>query len=724
MKKYECVLQDGPKDCGICSLLTIIKSYGGVVSKEYLRNITNTNFDGVNALSLLDAGKKLGFYTEGVKGDILKLDDKYLPCIAHVIIDKKYKHFVVIHKIDRKNNYITIADPSRGIIKLDIDKFKSISTNNYLLFIPNKSIPIMKDENTIKRKIIEFILNNKNIIIMLLLFSLVFTITNLLISFNFQIIIDKALSIKSINNIYFISFLFLFIYFLKNYLEYSREKVLLFLTHKMNYILINDSINHILSLPHLYFKNRTTGEVLSRVSDLDELKEILSDFILTIFVDLMITIVTVIALLSISKTLFVISLLILFLYSIFTIIFNRIIYYDIKELKEKNSKINSLIIELISGINTIKGLNILGKVKEEFSLVYNNYLNISYNFTKKLNNKRTVDNLTTSIISLIIFTIGGSLVINEKMKLSSLISFNAIIFYNISSLKNILNFDILYKKTKIIIERINELLNIKEEKLFLDINPIKNIKGNIIIKDLSFKYNDNYVINNLSLTITEGDKVLITGNSGCGKSTFAKIIAGYLQTKRNKVFIGQTDINDINLWNLREQITYVSQDEYVFNNTVLENINLRKTRDINKIASICKCMLIDEIIKNNKNGYNMLLEENASNISGGERQRIILARSFLKNSSIYILDETFSQINIEKERVILKNIFEKYKDKTIIVISHRFDNSDLYDKIYNLEEYEYRNISKKLSNTWYKFKTLHNSGIYFYNHNVSNFVFL
>ncbi len=699
MKKYECVLQDGPKDCGICSLLTIIKSYGGVVSKEYLRNITNTNFDGVNALSLLDAGKKLGFYTEGVKGDILKLDDKYLPCIAHVIIDKKYKHFIVIHKIDRKNNYITIADPSRGIIKLDIDKFKSISTNNYLLFIPNKSIPIMKDENTIKRKIIEFILNNKNIIIMLLLFSLVFTITNLLISFNFQIIIDKALSIKSINNIYFISFLFLFIYFLKNYLEYSREKVLLFLTHKMNYILINDSINHILSLPHLYFKNRTTGEVLSRVSDLDELKEILSDFILTIFVDLMITIVTVIALLSISKTLFVISLLILFLYSIFTIIFNRIIYYDIKELKEKNSKINSLIIELISGINTIKGLNILGKVKEEFSFVYNNYLNISYNFTKKLNNKRTVDNLTTSIISLIIFTIGGSLVINEKMKLSSLISFNAIIFYNISSLKNILNFDILYKKTKIIIERINELLNIKEEKLFLDINPIKNIKGNIIIKDLSFKYNDNYVINNLSLTITEGDKVLITGNSGCGKSTFAKIIAGYLQTKRNKVFIGQTDINDINLWNLREQITYVSQDEYVFNNTVLENINLRKTRDINKIASICKCMLIDEIIKNNKNGYNMLLEENASNISGGERQRIILARSFLKNSSIYILDETFSQINIEKERVILKNIFEKYKDKTIIVISHRFDNSDLYDKIYNLEEYEYRNISKKLSNT-------------------------
>ena len=699
MKKYECVLQDGPKDCGICSLLTIIKSYGGLVSKEYLRNLTNTNFDGVNALSLLDAGKKLGFFTEGVKGDVLKLDDKYLPCIAHVIIDKKYKHFVVIHNIDRKNNYITIADPSRGILKIDIEKFKSISTGNYLLFIPNKPLPIMKETNMIKRKMVEFIYSNKNILLTILLFSFIYTLVNVIITFNFQIIIDRALSIKSINNIYFISFLFLLIHVLKNILEFSREKMLFFITHKLNYSLINDSLNHILLLPHIYFKNRTTGEVLSRISDLDELKEIISDFIVTLLIDLLITTVTCIVLFSINKTLFLISFFIILFYSIFIIIYNKIIYYDIKEIKEKNSKVNSTIIELINGINTIKGLNIFGKIKDSFSILYNSYLNTSYSFTKKINYKKTIDNIVTSIISLIIFTIGGSLVINGELKLSSLISFNTIIFYNISSLKNILNFDIIYKKAKIIIERINELLNIKEEKLYYDLNPIKNLKGDLIIKNLSFKYGENYVINNLYLTLKEGNKVLITGNSGCGKSTLAKIIAGYLEIKRNKVYIGQTDITDFNLWNLREQITYVSQDEYVFNNTLLENINIRKARDINKINEICKCMLIDEIADKNKSGYNMLLEENGSNISGGERQRVILARTFLKNSSIYILDETFSQINIEKERIILKNIFDKFKDKMIIVISHRFDNSDLYDDIYNMEEYGYRNISKKLSNS-------------------------
>ena len=182
MKKYECVMQDGPRDCGVCALLTIVKTHGGLVSKEYLRNLTNTNSNGVNALSLLEAGKKMGFNVEGVKGDVLDIDDKYLPCIAHVILDKKYKHFVVIHKIDRKNQYIIVADPSRGILKIDVDKFRNISTDNYLFFIPNKTLPIMKNNNLIKDKIFKTIYDNRNIMIFIIVLSLLFTLLNIIIS--------------------------------------------------------------------------------------------------------------------------------------------------------------------------------------------------------------------------------------------------------------------------------------------------------------------------------------------------------------------------------------------------------------------------------------------------------------------------------------------------------------------------------------------------------------
>ncbi len=696
MKKYECVLQDGPKDCGICALLTIIKTHGGLVSKEYLRDLTNTTSNGVNAFQLLEAGKKVGFYTQGVTGDVLKIEDKYLPCIAHVIIDKKYKHFVVIHKIDRKTNNIIIADPSRGIIKIDIDKFKSISTNNYLYFIPNKNIPIMKNNNLIKNKIFEFIHNNKNILITILGFSMLYTITNIVLSFNFQFVIDKAISYYSKNNLIIITTILFIIYFIKTILDFFRERFINFIGNKISYILVNDSLNHILSLPILYFKNRTTGEILSRISDLDDLKEILCTFVVTIFVDLIIVISSIIILLNISQKLSLIVIAILIIYFLITIIFNKILYENLNDIKEKNSLVNSSLIETINGATTIKELNILEKIKENFSITYNNYLNTSYKLNERINKRQFLDNIILSITSVSILRFGGELVINNQMTLSSLISFNSIMLYNLSSLKNILNFDILIKKTKIIIERINELLNIKEEKLYFDLNPIRNISGSIKINGLSYKFNDIVVINNFNATINLGKKVLITGSSGCGKSTLAKIISGFLEVKRNKVFIGNNDINDFNLWNLREQITYVSQNEYLFNNSLYENINLKNARDKNKIIDISKCMLIDEIVSKNKNGFNMLLEENASNISGGERQRIILARTFLKNSNIYILDETFSEINIDKERVILKNIFEKFKDKTIIVISHRFDNNDLYDEIYNMENYGNRRISKEL----------------------------
>ena len=687
MKRYECVIQDGPKDCGVCSLLTIIKFYKGDVSKEYLRNLTYTTNNGVNALSLIEAGKKLGFSSYGVKGDVSDIEDKYLPCIAHVIIDKKYKHFVVIHKIDKKNNNIIIADPAKGIVKMDIDKFKSISTKNYIYLIPNKIIPRIKEENIISHKIKEYAYINKNTLITILFFSILFVLFSIITSFEFQFVIERSISLKSFNNLYPLIIILLFIYLIKNTLDYSKERLLNFISTKLDCILINDSINHILSLPHLYFKNRTTGEVLSRISDLGNLKNIICSLIITLLIDLLIFVVSIITLSLINLKLTFYTILVMLLSSLITFSYNKIIYYDIRELKEDNAKVNSFVIELINGTNTIKSLNILERIKEKFSFTYNKYLLSNYNFSNKVTNKKLIENITTTIISLVILYIGGEEVLKGEMKLSSLITFNSIIFYNISSLKDILDFSLMHNQIKLTIERINELLNIKEEKIYFDLNPLRNTKGDLIIKSLSYRYGNSDVINNLNIVFKEGEKVLIHGSSGSGKSTLAKLISGYLEIQRGKIQIGENDIKDINLWSLREQITYVSQDEYIFNDTLYENLNIRNTRDKNKVYDIGKCMLLDEIVSKNASGYNMILDENACNLSGGERQRIILARAFLKNSNIYILDESFSEINVDKERIILTNIFQRFKEKTIIVISHRFDNNDLYDKICNLEDY-------------------------------------
>lgn len=687
MRKYECVMQDGPNDCGICSLLTIIRVHKGDVSKEYLRNITFTSNNGVNALSLIEAGKKLGFSSYGVKGDVLNIEEKYLPCIAHVIVDKKSKHFVVVHKIDKKTNNVIIADPAKGIIKMDIDKFRSISTKNFLYFIPNKQIPIIKEENKIKNIIKEYLISNVNILATIVIFSILYVLFSIIVSFEFQYVIERSLSFSSITNLYVLIFILFIVHLIKNTLDYLKERLLNFISNKLDYILINDSLNHILSLPHLYFKNRTTGEVLSRISDLDNLKDTICNLLVTILLDSLIALISIITLLMINAKLLLYTLIVIVIFSLITLIYNKIIYYDIRKIKEENAKVNSNIIELINGINTIKSLNILERVKEKFSLKYNKYISTNHSFINKVNSKKLIENTNTSIISLLILLIGGKLIINNEMTLSSLITFNSIVFYHVGSLRNILNVTLMHKEVKLTIERINELLNIKEEKIYYDLNPLRNTKGDLVIKNLSYSYGNNNIINNLNIVFKEGKKILIHGSSGSGKSTLAKLISGYLEIQRGKISIGNNDINDINLWSLREQVTYVSQEEYIFNDTLYDNLTIKNTRDKNKVYEISKCMLLDEIANKNSSGYNMILDENATNLSGGERQRVILARAFLKNSNIYILDESFSEINIDKERIILKNIFDKFNEKTIIVISHRFDNNDLYDEVCNLEDY-------------------------------------
>ncbi len=285
--------------------------------------------------------------------------------------------------------------------------------------------------------------------------------------------------------------------------------------------------------------------------------------------------------------------------------------------------------------------------------------------------------------------IGSKMVLDGTFTLSKLITFNALSFYFIDPIKNVVNIKFNYKKMKIVKERINELLELKEENLYLDTNLVKEVKGDIEIRDLTYSYNKkDKILDNISLKIKEKEKVVIVSPSGYGKSTLSKIIARYIDIEKGHVYINNIDINDYNLWSIREDITYSSQNEFIFTDSIYNNLKIKNTCD-EEIRNTCKMMLIDEIYQKRNCDINMLLEENGSNLSGGERQRVILGRTFLKKSNIYILDEAFSEIDKDRERIILNNIFKKYKDKTIIVISHKNDNIDIYDRVIDLSNLKY-----------------------------------
>jgi ABC-type bacteriocin/lantibiotic exporter with double-glycine peptidase domain len=210
-------------------------------------------------------------------------------------------------------------------------------------------------------------------------------------------------------------------------------------------------------------------------------------------------------------------------------------------------------------------------------------------------------------------------------------------------------------------------------------NCIKKIKGAIVYNNLSFSYDDfKMILTDVNLNIKSGERVLIIGKSGGGKSTLLKLLMNYYDVGYNKIFIDGIDLKNYNIKNLRDNICYISQNEKLLTDSIYNNIIFDRNINYNNFLKVTAFTKIDDFIIKDRLGYDFLLEENGFNISGGQRQRIILARGLLKGGNIILLDEALSEMDSNLERTILKNLFNYYKNKTFIVVSHRLDNRDLF----------------------------------------------
>lgn len=377
-------------------------------------------------------------------------------------------------------------------------------------------------------------------------------------------------------------------------------------------------------------------------------------------------------------------LIITIIYYLIFISYKKIIEKTTESIQISSASTNSLLTETITSYETIKGLSLEEAFIKKNINRYETTVNNNLLLNKKLNQENLLKNIFEGIIIFILYQ-GFTSVINNNLSLGSLITYNTLIFYYLSPINNTLDFYKEYYYIKNSLIRINNLINYKYESL--DTKQNISIHGNIHITNLNYSYNHYHpVLKNINLDIDEGDKVLILGSSGSGKSTILKLLYRYYNIERNKIFITNNDLLNYNIADIRNNITYVSQNEYLYTDTIKNNIILDRNILDSKFIMICKLLYIDDFVKDKPLSYNFLVEENGANLSGGERQRIILARTLLKESNYLFIDEGLNEIDINLERKILKNIFHYYHNKTIIIISHRTDNIDLFDNVIYLEK--------------------------------------
>lgn len=680
MAKYPFVKQEASKECGVACLSMIIKYYHGYIGTNELLEMTKTNKNGTTLYHLVNALREIGFEAEGISctyKDLMKRK-LVLPCICNVIIEGSFKHFVVLYEIGTKN--VVIGDPAVGIRKLPLKSFEIIYNDALVLAIPKKTIPVVNESKYYN--LFWIIKKNISIVRVVILYSLIITILSIVNSFFFGSLVDNLNSLKNV--LFFMFLMFFSINIIKIILDFIKNRLYIILNKRIDLSLTNDIFTKIISLPYKHYKNHTTGDIISRINDLTNLKDIVSKILINLFIDIPIIMISIIILFSLNTKLFMISFIILVLNVLSIILFRRITFSEVTRFKRLKSLDTSTMLDSISGFETVKGINIKDYVIDKVSRCHIDLLNKQSLIQRILIVRRIISSIINDIGLMIIDYVGVLLVYDNKIKLSLLITFNTVLSYFFSSINSILEFILEYNEIKSSLKRINDIVIKDNDSGFID----KYRGGTIVYKNLSYTFDDIiYPLKNIDLTILDGEKLVVIGKSGSGKSTLFKLLKGYY-----KLNMGLITINDIDLTNykkdtLSKNILYVNQNEILFNDSVLNNIKL-DSGDNNLLLKICEICEVNSIVKKDSLGLNMLIEENGFNLSGGERQRIILARALMRNFDILIIDEALNQVDIRMERRILRNIFLAFPLKTIIFISHRLNNCDMFNHIIELKEGE------------------------------------
>ena len=675
------------KDCGICCLLSIIRYYGGEVSKEYLREATHTTKEGVSFYNLIECAEKIGFCATGVTGKLEQINVNNLPCIAHIVVNKSYKHYVVIYQIQKKKQLITLMDPAKGKKTISFSEFHLLTSSNYIFLNPIKPLPIMKKKKKIYNQIRQVMINNKVLWIPIILLTILYFVLNLISTFHLKYILELAVTYQISKNVYWLSSIILYFYLLKNMNQLIRNILLNKWTSLFDYETTTKAYKQILLLPYLYYKNRTTGEVVSRFKDLNTIRSFISSFFCVITTDCITLLLFLYLMFTIHKNITLYLLVLMIILLICLILINNIKKKNIKKISNGQDVINSYIINGISNVDTMKGSHLEKRMIDKFNLNYKAFMETTYQYSFIIEIYQFIKRNIQDIILTIIYGVGAIEIIKKHMSISNLLLYQTAFSYFRNSFLNLLLLFEEYTSYKISLDRVEEIYLISQEQFNNNYYYLPyQLKGNIDIKNLNFKINNKVLFNNLNITIKEGEKVLLCGASGTGKSTLLKMLLRYIEVDYGHISIAGIDINHYHLENIRSNITYVSGNEYLFTDTIQNNIMLYKEVSEEEFKQSCKICLVDEIVNNNITKYNTMAEENGFNFSNGEKQRIILARSILRKSNIYIFDESLSGIDVQKEKKILENIFEYLKEKTIIVISHRFNNKKLFDRVLKLEQ--------------------------------------
>lgn len=694
--KFKHTMQEDDYDCGVACINSILRYYNIKSNMNGIKKILDTNIYGTKLINLYRILDDIGFKPKIYKIKNLKTYESFMnlkcPAIALINTDDIRNHYVVIYDISSKG--ITYSDPTCNKIqksKIDVvmDKIKFLITiqNEDISLINTNILP--KESNNSIKYISSILKENKKYLLWMFVFSIFMNIFGVVYSYYIGILIDKVIPGKSYLELNLMTVCFLIIIINKSIFEYVRNKLLIKTGKKIEKTLNIKYIDHILTLKSEIFKNRKLGDFITRLNDALILVDMTSNVIVTSIIDLLLIVFSGCLLNKISSKLFYISLIPIVIYIIISYLFYKKTYRYNKKVMQEHSNFNSFFVEILNNIEDIKSLN-----KEKFFKNTSNKKIEKYILKSiKLNNYNNKNNffksLINSIFIILILYFGAIQIFQGELRLGELVTFNAMLAYFFGSIQNIVNLQPNIEQMLVASKRFFSIINYDNLEISKNDFTLTSQITSIKFSNVSYGFNDTLVLENCSLDINKNENILLMGPSGAGKSTLAKILVKLEENYNGSIIVNDIEIKKINTNSLRSKIYYLSNNKFIIDGSIHENLCLGKEYEMSTIIKACEDACLMEFINRIPENLNFPIIENGKNLSLGQIQRLLIARALLNSPDVVIFDESMSNVDDYNKNKIMENL-KSYNFIKIFITHDPIIN--YYDKIYKIENTKIKQV--------------------------------
>ena len=680
-KRIHYVQQNTSADCGAACLAMVLRWHGYRVRLDEIRRQIGHGRDGVNALGIVQAARHYGLRGRGVSLDVADLG--LLPAAS--ILHWGFDHFVVFESRDKDG--VRIVDSSLGPRRVSFEEFGRQFTGVALTFEPMESFTLGGDDSRPVWAYIRRVLSNSGMWTKIISLTAMAQIIGLGLPVLTGVLVDRVIPDGDLGLMQILALGFASLVAFHFLTSFVRSHLLLYLRTELDARMTLDFLEHLFSLPYLFFQTRSTGDLIMRLNSNSAVREIIAASALSGVLDSVMLVSYLALLLVLSPLLGGIVVGLGLLRVIVFLASRRRIRELMTENLAKEARSHGYQVQMFAGIETLKAAGAEPRALGHWSNLFVDVLNVNIA-------RGRLDALIQSVVGalsfaspLVILLVGGHLVIAGHLSLGTMLALNALAAGFLEPLSSLVHTALSFQELGSYVDRLDDVLATPQEQDPARVEPAPPLQGRIQVADVTFRYAPNSppAIRDVSIQIEPGQLVAVVGRSAAGKTTLANLMLGLYRPDQGRILIDGQDLAGLEARSVRSQLGVVTQHTHLFSGTIHSNISLADpelSRDSIELAA--KLAHIHEEILLMPLGYDTILAEGGLSLSGGQRQRIALARALARDPAILFLDEATSSLDAEIERMIQASLAGL--GCTRIVVAHRLSTVRDADQILVLDE--------------------------------------